>query len=321
MAEQYTYAVARIHAIESSLLTAQDLEQLISCRSMTEALNVLSDKGMDTNGAKGADEVVHRERAAMWKLISELVSDMSVFDVFLYGNDFHNLKAAVKLTVCSDVPEHVFINEGTVPAAEIADAVKKREFERLPHFMRKAAEDAVQQLLETGDGGLCDVMLDRVYLEALTEAGKRSGCDMIERYAEQTAALADIRIAVRGAALGKTAAFFARSIAECETLDAAKLGTAAAKGMEDVLEYIRLTPYSGAADAIGESYTAFEKWCDDRIMEDVRREKYNQFTIAPIAAYILAKETELKAVGLILTGKQNMLDVQLIRERLRELYV
>lgn len=321
MAEMYTYAVARIHAIENSLLSAQDLEQLISCRTMDEAFNFLADHGMDTNGAANADEVIRRARTDAWKLIGELVPDMSVFDVFLYGNDFHNLKAAVKAAVCSDVPEHIFIDEGTVAHEKIAEAVKEREFGELPEFMRGAAEEALKLLLETGDGGLCDMVVDKAYLEALCAAGARSDCEMIKRYAEQTAALADVRIAVRGAMLSKPLQFFTRSLAKCGTLDAEKLAAAAAKGTEELFGYIRLTPYSGAADAAEESYTALEKWCDDRIMEDVRREKHNQFTIAPIAAYILAKETELKAVGLILTGKQNMLDGQLVRERLRELYV
>ena len=56
-------------------------------------------------------------------------------------------------------------------------------------------------------------------------------------------------------------------------------------------------------------------------MQEIRKEKHNNFTIAPIAAYILAKESELKAVGLVLTAKQNKLDENIIRERLRELYV
>ena len=37
---------------------------------------------------------------------AELVEDASVFDVFLYGNDYHNLKAAIKEAVKAERTGH-----------------------------------------------------------------------------------------------------------------------------------------------------------------------------------------------------------------------
>ena len=39
---------------------------------------------------------LHRGKMCIRDRINELVEDMSVFDVFLYANDYHNLKAAIK---------------------------------------------------------------------------------------------------------------------------------------------------------------------------------------------------------------------------------
>ena len=296
MSEQYTYAVARIHAMEDALLSIQDLEKLLSCSDGKSALEALSEMGYDCADAKSADEVQHAERERLWRLISELVDDMSVFNVFLYETDFHNLKAAIKLTVTHDKTDRVFIGGGTVPYKKIADAVENREYSELPEFLRAAALAAAGLLYENGDGGLCDVIIDKAYLEMLKDEGKRCR-------------------------LGKSAEFFGRALAGCETLNVDLLGANAAKGFDEFCEYLSSTDYAGAAETLAESYTAFEKWCDDRIMEEVRRQKHNYFTVAPIAAYLLAKEAELKAVGLILTGKQNRLDDNIIKERLRELYV
>ena len=321
MSEQYTYAVARIHAMEDALLSIQDLEKLLSCSDGKSALEALSEMGYDCADAKSADEVQHAERERLWRLISELVDDMSVFNVFLYETDFHNLKAAIKLTVTHDKTDRVFIDGGTVPYRKIADAVENREYSELPKFLRAAALAAAGLLYENGDGGLCDVIIDKAYLEMLRDEGKRSDSEFIRKYAELTVALTDIRIAARGCRLGKSAEFFGRALAGCETLNVDLLGANAAKGFDEFCEYLSSTDYAGAAETLAESYTAFEKWCDDRIMEEVRRQKHNYFTVAPIAAYLLAKEAELKAVGLILTGKQNRLDDNIIKERLRELYV
>ncbi len=321
MAEQYTYAVARIHAKEVSLLNGQDLEQLLGCKSADEVTACLADKGFDCGSGDTADDIVGREREKTLKLISEVVGDMSDFDIFLYENDYHNLKAAVKSVVTKENPERIFVGDGTVPSEVIKSAVAERDYTALPPRMAEAAEEAVHVLLETGDGGLCDMLIDKAYLDAVRTAGDDSDSPMIKSYAELTVALADIRIASRGARLGKGAEFFRKSLAECAKLDVSSLGTAAAKGMDELLEYIACTDYSNAADALRESQTALEKWCDDRLMEEIRKERFNQFTIAPIAAYFMARESELKAVRLILTGKQNRLDDSIIRERLRMLYV
>ncbi len=321
MPQQYTYGVARIHTKENAMLSIQDMERLLTASDMAEAMAFLSEKGIAVPESGLVDEIISRERAKMWKLISELVDDLSAFDIFLYENDFHNLKAAVKSTLNDSTPENVFVDNGSVPWEKIYNPVKNREFAELPEFMQGIAEKAVKTLMETGDGGLCDVIIDKAYLEACLDAAKKTDSDFIKKYCELMVAMANIRIAARGSRLGKKGEFFKRSLAECRTINAASLGVAAAKGFDDLVEYLRTTDFRDVADVLQESYVAFEKWCDDRLMQEIRKEKHNNFTVAPIAAYILAKESELKAIGLVLTAKQNKLDENIIRERLRELYV
>ncbi len=321
MAERYTYAVARIHAAENTLLSMQDMEKLISCRDAEHAFSVLSEMGYDCAEAKSADDIISRERARLWELLGELAGDTSVFDIFRYENDFHNLKAAIKLTVTHDRCDKVFIEGGCVPYREIAEAAKAHDYSALPEFLRVSAEKAARLLYETGDGGLCDVTIDRAYLEKLTEEGRRADSEFIKNYAELTVMLADVRIAARGCRLGKSVEFFGRALAECNSINIEKLGANAAKGFDELCEYLVSEGLREAAEALSVSYAAFEKWCDDRLMEEVRKQKYDCFTVAPIAAFMLAKEAELKMVGLVLTGKQNRLGDEIIRERLRELYV
>lgn len=320
MAEDYTYAVARIHAKEEAMLTERDMDRLIAASDFDDACRILAEKDFDTSGAKNADEVLERERKKTYALITELVGDMSAFDVFFYKNDFHNLKAAVKSVMAVEA-ENVFVGGGTVDCELILMAVKNREFTELPEFLRKTAQEALTLFLETGDGGLCDVIADKAYLETLLKAGEASDSSIIKRYAELKAALADIRIAARGSRLEKNAEFFKLSLVECKTVSVYLLSAAALKGLDAVVEYLSAADYREAADLLKSSYVLFEKWCDDRLMEEIKKEKHNQFTLDPICAYILARETELRMVGLLLTAKQNMLDMDIVKERLRELYV
>ncbi len=131
-----------------------------------------------------AADILAIEKRKTWELINELVEDMSVFDVFLYANDYHNLKAAIKEVRMGDEYPGIFMEQGTVDVKLIREAVQTREFQNLPAAMRTPAEEAYKALLHTQDGQLCDIIIDKAALDAICAAGKSSGNEFLELYAE-----------------------------------------------------------------------------------------------------------------------------------------
>ncbi len=319
---QYTYAVARIRSKELSLLTRQDLEQMMSLKSYEECMRFLADKGWGA-GESGlsAEALLSLELERTWALVRELVGDAPELDVFLYKNDYHNLKVAIKSVLTGAEPERLYLPDGTVEAGVFTKAVREHDFALLPEAMRIPAQEAYDVLLRAHDGQLCDVILDRAALSAIETAGAKTGVPMLSRYAELVVAAADIKIAVRAAKTGKPAAFYNRALAPCRTLDVGALASAARKGGEELAHYLMRTEYAGAAEALQNSPSAFEKWFDDRLMELITDQKSNPFTIGPVAAFLLARENEIKTVRILLSGKLNGLSETSIRERLREMYV
>lgn len=323
MAEDYVYAVARIRSKELALLTRADIDALLSSKSYDDAMRALYDRGYgDSQSFSSPDALLSYESAKTWELVSELTGgDLSPFKLLLYPVDYHNVKAAIKTALRDGDGEGVFVNSGTVKPEEILDAVRKSEYDELPQHLRDVAREAADTLVTTSDGQLCDIIIDKKALEETLKAGRASGNAMLAEYAELYVALADIKIAVRCCKTGKRADFMRMALAQCATLDITKLIDAACDGTEALYEYILGTKYSGAVEALGESLSAFEKWCDNRVMELIRTQKANAFTIAPIAAYILARENEIKAVRIVLYAKQSGLDEASVRERLRDMYV
>ena len=88
-----------------------------------------------------------------------------------------------------------------------------------------------------------------------------------------------------------------------------------------VMEYLNGAGYAEAAEALKESPSAFERWCDNRIIETIQPQKTNPFSVGPLVAYVIARQNEIKTVRIILTCKQNGLSDDSIRERVREMYV
>ncbi len=320
MKTEYTYAVARIKARETALLTGQDIDRLMACRTPEECLRVLADRGWNTAAAADAESVLAAETEKTWAFIRELTSDLSAFDVLLYPTDYNNLKAAIKCVVTGVEPHDVFLPGGAVPTEKLLAAAQSHDFSALPAPMAEAGKRAAQTLLQTRDGQLCDVILDRSCLEEILAAGKRSRNPLIEAYAEFKAATTDIKIAFRALKTGKARPFLEESLAPCGTLDNLELTNAALISEDTFFAYLSRTRYSGAVEALKAGASAFEKWCDDRQTALIRSEaRGDYFTVAPLLAYVLARQNEIATVKIILSGKLNGLPDEKIRARLRAL--
>ena len=322
MAEQYTYAVARIRALEVALFSNSTIDQLIACQNYKQCLQFLEEKGWGDSETSGdAEAMLTREEEKIWELVRELSVDMENFDVLSYSKLFHNLKAAIKEVCTGEKNRHIYYEDVSIPGDAMREIVSEKDFGKLPAYMQHAAAEAYESLLHTGDGQLCDCIIDRAALDAIYEAGKESDAAIIRDYAESTVGVADIKIAVRSQKTAKSIDFMKRAMAECESVNVDQLSKAALAGMDAIRDYLLGTAYAEGADALAESPSAFERWCDNRMIETLKSQKYETFSVGPLLGYLIARENEIKTVRIILTGKQNGFTDDAIRERIREMYV
>ena len=186
--------------------------------------------------------------------------------------------------------------------------------------MEQAAKDATTVLMQTGDGQLCDVIIDRATLEAIKQAGQGATNEMIKKYADDLVTISDIKIAVRCAATNKDASFVSKALVSCDGVSVTELIIACKDGLDGVCSYLEKIGYSQAVSALKISKSVFECWCDNKIVEDIKSQKYDSFSIGPIIAYVIARENEIKTVKIILSGKINGFDNEFIKERVRVMY-
>ena len=317
----FTYAVARVRYRETKLLTDTDLTAVFESKDVESALRLLKDKGWGEGMVSDdIDAFLKSEEERTWDFVHEIVED-DAFDFFLVPNDFHNLKVAIKAITRDESAEGIMINESLFDADELFDAVEKREYDRLPEYLQAPAQEAMQVLLQTSDGQLCDIIIDKACLETVYQMGMQNSDETIKLYAELYVASADIKIAVRACKTGKSLEFIRRALADCATLDTERLAVSASLSYDDLIAYLSDSEYAAAVPMIQKSLSAFEKWCDDYLIEKLQPMKWEPFTIGPVFAYIIARKNEIKAVRMILSGKVNGLSEQTIRERLRMMYV
>lgn len=326
MAEEYIYAVTRVHMAEQHLLCRQDMEQMIQMGSAAEVFRFLADKGWGAAEIELGDTeaLLDAETGKTWGLIQELTGEVEQFNVFHFAGDYHNLKAAIKLAYTANEEadkQHYFLPGGTVEVEKIVKAAFGHDFSSLPEGLANAGRCAYEVLAHTGNGQLCDMVIDRAALMAIDEAGKAAGSPLLKRYAEITVDAANIKAAVRCGLMKKSRDFMEKAVACAGTLDINALLDAAASGSENIYHYLETTVYAGAVEALKSSMAAFECWCEDQMIRMIRPQRTNYFGLEPLAAFILGRENEIKMVRLILSAKQNNLRGDVLRERLRETYV
>ena len=320
--QDYTYAVARVRALENALLTQEDINQLLACPNEDDAVDWLMAKGWG-NGedAKDGETILKFEYNKTWKTARELVKNMDNLNVLFYQNFFNDIKGSMKrIATGIDAPE-AYLENPFLTDEEFMEIFNERKWYKLQDELQQPTKEAFEILLETGDGQLADTMVDRMCLEAYRRMAKKADHQIIKDYAEETVAVINIKIAVRGSRTGKNKAYFEMALSESNLINKDGLIKAALTGIEAIIEYLETTEFKNGAESLKKSLSSFECWCDNRIVELMKPQKRNSFTIGPVFAYLYARENELKSVRNILMGKRSKLSVDNIRERVRTMYV
>ena len=176
MSDNYIYAVARIRALEMSLFSQATIEQLMALKTHKECLQFLVEHGWGDSDTDitDAEEILSKETEKAWSTIKEMVSDMSVFDVLLIPDLFHNLKAAIKTVVSGEVEANIFFDNASIGGKKMVEIIKNKDFKALPDYMQAAAEEGYESMTHTKDGQLLDLIIDRATLEAITLAASKA---------------------------------------------------------------------------------------------------------------------------------------------------
>lgn len=314
---EYTFSVARVRAKEAALLSAQDMEQLIAADTYEDALRILRDKGYSEDGN---GSVTARAETELWEFLGE-IADGELIKLLRLPVDYHNIKASVKASYSNITSDGLLLDNGNLDKELIDSAVRNRNFDDLPEYYGSNAQKVTELILRTHDGQRCDMSLDKALLAATEASAEKIGDSFIIKYSKMNTDLANLKSALRCALTDKNESFIYHAVYKGGTLNRVGLIEAAANGLDSLYSFVEGTAYSEGVTEMKKSTSAFEKWCDDKLMSLMDEARYESFSAAPVMAYAYAKKAEIAAVRLILSAKKNKLDKEILRERVRRLYV
>ncbi len=318
---EFAYAVARVRSNENKLLSSANVEALINTSDYKEALKLLSDFGYANVEVKGEEAVLSSVLKNAFELIYTSAPDKKCLDFLIVKNDFHNIKALLKCLVVNKSCDNLLLTPSVVDTAVIKSAVETKDYSILPEYLSDTVRKAYELVTLTMDGQQLEIFLDRKCIEASVLLAKESRDDFSLSLANLMCLLFDIKVALRCLKTNKDADFIRSALADCSMLDVERLIEYVLDGEDALCNYVASLGFDSIAHAVRNGYAAFEKACDDLLMEKIKFAKYRCLGIAPLIAYYFAVDAEVKTVRIILSCKKNGIDAESIRERVRELYV
>lgn len=327
----YLAISARIRAMENMLLTQPRMEKILEARKEEEITKILQDCNY-FSGQFNPSEPAEMDAAltpVRGRMFADMISgapDPRYVDLFRMKYDYHNVKALLKGAALGKNVDRILMDIGRVPLKELRAAVSSGELGGLPICLGDAIVEAKEVLNTTRDPQLSDVLLDRWYYQDMTTLAEEIGSSFLQGYVRTKIDGVNLRTLVRTIRMGKNVEFLKGALVDGGNVDMAailKVGSDRGTGLAELYSFtdLREAAVEGATILKGGSMTQFEKLCDDGIASYLAVAQTVPFGEAPLIAYMAAHETEFINLRILLMGRITGLSNELIRARLRTMYV
>lgn len=319
----YPFAVASVRSMENKLLTKQKLMQMAEAKDAEEALRFLQDSDYGKTQVRDVHDfeaMIQANLEEAYQAVGKLIPNETFMDIFRFKNDYHNVKVLIKEEISQVSGKKYLIQGGAIPVEELQKFFRERNYMEMPHIDAKAVEEAIELYAKTKNGRYIDSVLDKACFQVMSDAAEKLGIAYVKKYVQKLADVTNLKTLLRIRTLNRTEQELLESIVPGGELRAETLVRALKS--DSAVSVLKETAYGSlCAESMEQGFTAFEKACDDYLMDYVKEAKYKTLTPEPVAAYILAKETEAKCVRIIMTCKLREIDAETIKERVREAYV
>lgn len=320
----YLAISARIRAMETTLLTAERMDQLLESRSNEEVSKLLQECGypeLDAARPEAMDAALSQTREELLADLGDSAPDSRYIDIFKLKYDYHNAKTILKAAAMDTDPARMLMDMGRISAETLKAAMDSGELDSLPGTLPEAIAEAKSVLDTTRDPQLSDIVLDRWMYRDMAQVAEVTGSSFLRGYVAAQIDAANLRALIRTLRMGKNADFLAGVLFEGGELEpAAVLAVAAGHGgLGEVYGPTRFARAAEAGEAAlkGGSLTEFEKQCDDAVGDYLSGAQMIPFGEAPMLAYLAARETEYTNIRILLMGRAAGLSPEVIRSRLR----
>ena len=327
----YSYASGLIRAKEPKLFTSSQYARMLDAATAEEAYKVLTDSGYglsgNTPGVFAFEQLLADEMKKCFMLLAEITPEAEVIKVFQRRYDYFNIKVLLKAELSGQQIPPILIGTGTIDSDSLTRMSRERDYSELTDLMAEAVERVYDVFARMQDPQAVDLILDIASYRQFAADIRNIESPFLWDLADYIIDITNIRMFIRARSLDKTWDFIGKMLLDGGMIAREVYQQNSAKPTDSFVEDIRKSRYGDSVRKglemveMGRNSSGLEKALDDLLMSYIRSARLVTIGVEPLIAWLFAKETEIRNVRMIMTGKINNLPMDMIRERLRETYV
>ncbi|EDS77463.1 V-type ATP synthase subunit C [Clostridium massiliodielmoense] len=329
---EYVQAVPRIRAVENKLLDRAKIQRLLDSTSADEAFKILqeTDYGLLMAEVKRPEDyevVLSKELVRLYSFMYEITPEKKLIDIMSIRYDYHNIKVLLKSKILGKDFKEILIPVGTISVNNLTKWILNEDFKELSKTMQEAIEKSIKVFEEEEDPQKIDIVLDNYMYKEMVSRAKKINDEYLLRFLKINIDLINVKTLLRVKKQDKSRKFLEEVLLDDGEIKKEEFVEMFNLNVENIVNKLQYTDYLDVVKLGIEEYTQsknlkiLEKLSDNFIMNFIKDAKYVSFGSEPLIAYIFAKENEIKIIRIIMVGKLNNIDADVIRERLRDIYV
>ncbi len=310
------------------MVNHERMEMMLESGKSEDMIRILHECGYEDISAasmESLEQSLTAERQKTLKEIASFIPNPQVLDVFRLKDDYHNVKVLLKSLVQGIDGTELLTESGRVPLGVLQKGIQQNELTGIPLKLKAAITEAREVLSATKDPQIADTILDRYYYGEFFDVAGKTASKFLTGYVRISIDTANLRSVIRTQRMGKGVDFLSSRLFSGGSIDINRIVETVNGGdsLEDLYgtSLLKDAAAAGTQAVQGGSMTLFEKLCDDAVSRYLATARYVPFGEQPVISYLAAKETEYTAVRIMMTGLMAGLSRDVIRERLREIYV
>ena len=314
--EDYLYASARVRAREARMPGAAQLRRWGEAGSVGELTAALAADGYTGD----VEQILFDSLRTAFDTVRVSLPDPAAVAFLQYPYDVHNIKVYLKAAARGVDPLPLSIDLGTVPVAQLGDALEGKEY-ALPAVLCEAAARARAQFEQSKNPQEIDFVLDRACFTAMRDAAATIpfAADLVAMRAD----LVNVQMLLRVMRLGlgeAGRALLLQALVPGGTLETEFLLAQYEQDEAALAAALSRTPFAQLWGS-DTSLSALERRADDLLMARVQRVKYIPYGAEVPIAYLWGLESAVRNLRILYTGLLSGADKGEIAKRVRESYV
>lgn len=326
----FVFSNARVKSKEAKLLSQSQVARLAECETTDEAFKLLNEYGYGV-GVENLDfdTLFSNAETELNAEFTELAIAGSGLDAFVLMNDYHNLKALLKLRASGQLAKekkdednkHLFARPGFYSIEKLRTAISSGDYNSLSDEMTKAIKAVDSASIDGVSPHFIDSQVDKAMFKEVLETAKAGGREELTLYFTSKCDIANISSYLRVRRLSLGEKFFAEGFIDGGKLDKDFYLKTFEQGVDSFADKLKFTKYSELIKVYTEEgIVRFEVACDNYLLNIFKKDRNDMFTASPVAGYYLGKLTEIKTLKLLVAAIKNNVDGDLVKQRMRDLY-